>query len=131
MIPSLNYDKLINIIRKCWASLSVLSHRWFRLFSSHCSLSEPPYRTSFLLLYHAYLRISKSDFSTTHSFFWQRRKQLVTGYHSVHSGTVAPLNSIGVIKWRCHLYATRGFEVFPFIPYLLGHSLSPSHLLNR
>ena len=73
---------------------------------------------------------TKDDFSTTHSLFRQRRKQLGTDCLSVQFETVVTPNSVGVRNWRSHLQVTHGLS-YSYSSSPLELCLFPLNILYR
>ena len=111
----------------------VLEFLWVCCFircPSYLKLSESPSRHSILRLYPE-LRKTKSNASSIHSPYLQRREPLDTCNPRSFEDYV-PLNSIAVRKCRGHLQATREFGVFPFISPSLGLGLlCPNSFIDR
>ena len=73
---------------------------------------------------------TKGDFFSTHNPFLFWRNPLGTGYPSVHLGTVAPPNLMGMENAGV-IYKLLGIWDILINPSPLGLGLSPSYLLYR
>ena len=113
MIFSRNELKRLNNLEKVLSFPSCKSLLRFYLFSSYCSLSKSPSRSSVLRLYPENPKNIEGNFFTTHSPCWQRRKSFSTDRPSVHTDDL-PTHSIGMEECKGYLQATR-VGVFSFV----------------
>ena len=75
------------------------------------------YQSTVLCLCSRIPKNTESDFSTAYSPYQQRKKPFGTGYFSVHSGSMASSNSMGVKKCSGQLQANGRFGFFSSLLY--------------